>query len=109
MKILPTEHNKKVGAHVKWLRDEAGLTQPELAIKLGTSSGYISQIETGLSGMAYETSQKMAQILDVPHFALLDPDLDEKKFEIMIKLYRKIKGEQGLDKLPAIEILVDSM
>ncbi len=47
MPIKETKLKQSIGAQIKLLRGSAGLTQMELAVKLGTSPAHVSLWETG--------------------------------------------------------------
>ena len=53
--------DKRIGKRIKQRREELGLTQEELAAKLGVSTNYISTIERGASFPRYE---KLVMILN---------------------------------------------
>lgn len=53
--------DKRVGKRIKQRREELGLTQEQLALKLGVATNYISTIERGASFPRYE---KIVMILN---------------------------------------------
>lgn len=53
--------DKRVGKRIKQRREELGLTQEQLALKLGVATNYISTIERGASFPRYE---KLVMILN---------------------------------------------
>lgn len=57
---------------VKLWREHRGLTQQELANRVGISKPYLSQIETGKRQGTVETLSAIAHSLDVPLDALTD-------------------------------------
>jgi DNA-binding XRE family transcriptional regulator len=57
---------------VKLWREQRGLTQQELAARVGISKPYLSQIETGKRQGTVETLSALARSLDVPIDALTD-------------------------------------
>ena len=54
--------NFKIGALIHKARLEKGLTQEELAIKVGTTKSYISKIENNVKEVRLSTLQKIIQI-----------------------------------------------
>lgn len=54
------------GTDIRALRQSRGLRLHELALKLGRSVGFVSQIERGLSQPSIEDLRKLARIFDVP-------------------------------------------
>jgi transcriptional regulator with XRE-family HTH domain len=47
-------------------RDSRGISQPELAQKMGVNQGWLSRIEGGLRTIQPEQLDKLANILDYP-------------------------------------------
>lgn len=83
-----------LGNKIRKLRLMSGKTQVELAKELGfTSTGTISQVETGLRGLTFESIMKAAEALGVHPIVLLMPeDLDKNDIEMisaMFKLFKK--------------------
>lgn len=64
----------QVGARVRVLRYERGLTMDALAELSGCSVDGIRQIELGRSTMTIESARKLARALDVQPFDLLNYD-----------------------------------
>lgn len=62
---------KKVGQRFKQYREQAGLTQEELAEKVGLNSNYISRIERGDSFPRLETFVGLLNALEVSADAIL--------------------------------------
>jgi DNA-binding XRE family transcriptional regulator len=54
--------NFKIGALIHDARIEKGLTQEELAIKVGTTKSYISKIENNVKEVRLSTLQKIIQL-----------------------------------------------
>lgn len=75
-----------IGAIIKKLRTDKGLTQETLAEKIEISTNYLSKVERGLSRLNVEAFLKMARILE---FSLEDfgiktnSHIDETKHELM--------------------------
>ncbi|SDH12509.1 helix-turn-helix domain-containing protein [Nonomuraea jiangxiensis] len=64
-----------IGARIRELRTERGLTLARLAAAAGVSSGLISQVERDLADPSLETLRKIAKALDLPLFSLFqEPD-----------------------------------
>ena len=68
-----------LGARVKELRKGKGITQDQLAERVGLATRYISMIEVGRSSPSLETVENIARALDVQmkvlfDFAHLDPE-----------------------------------
>lgn len=68
-----------LGARIKELRKGRGITQDQLAERVGLATRYISMIEVGRSSPSLETVENIARALDVQmkvlfDFAHLDPE-----------------------------------
>lgn len=68
------------GNRIRTLRRKAGITQAELAQKLGIPYQSIGQWERGLRSPKYETLKKIAKALEVDIYDLLD----DKEREIFV-------------------------
>ena len=54
-----------VGDNIRRLREKAGLTQEELALKSGLSQGYINQIESGKRRFTQKSLELIADALSI--------------------------------------------
>jgi DNA-binding XRE family transcriptional regulator len=54
--------NFKIGFQLQQARLEKGLTQEELAVKVGTSKSYISKIENNVKEVRISTLQKIIEL-----------------------------------------------
>lgn len=66
---------------IRFYRQKAGLTQQQLADKLGVSQQYIGNYESGKRQPKIQTLQKIADALDVDVFSLADFDTATKMIE----------------------------
>lgn len=57
--------NTQIGQRIQLSREQAGLTQEQLAEKLGLSTQFISTIERGIYGASLETIVKLCDVLDI--------------------------------------------
>lgn len=57
---------KKLGKNIAKQRKVRGITQQELADKLGTARAYIGHIEQGIKSPSLETVEKIARALKIP-------------------------------------------
>lgn len=67
-KFIPMSNNRGmsiVPQKIKRARQQAGLTQGELADRAGLSQAYLSQIESGSKDPSVETLQKLANTLGI--------------------------------------------
>jgi transcriptional regulator with XRE-family HTH domain len=69
---------KLVGANVRQVRVEKGLSQEQLAVKSGFTQQYISGLESGQRNPTVITLHEIAQALGVSHVSLVTPS-DSKK------------------------------
>lgn len=76
MELLPLRLDEprvaKLGANLRELRDERGLTQEELAERSGVQAGEISRIEAGKRDPRVSTVLRLAKGLRVSPGRLLD-------------------------------------
>jgi transcriptional regulator with XRE-family HTH domain len=56
----------QVGEIVRRLRKDGGLTQRDLANRLGLSTNYINLVESGRRRLSVDQVQAFAELLDVP-------------------------------------------
>lgn len=92
------------GALLKKLRDEANLSQPQLAERASLSKGYIGGIEAGLRGQrpSRDTIIAIARALEVPPLRLLvaagrDVPADHGKVHLPRPTFQEfVKGEHLL-------------
>jgi len=64
---------KAIGRRIKTCRKNAGLTQVDLAEKLGVTDKYISQIECGTSEVSLKRIFKLAELLEIkPEYLISD-------------------------------------
>lgn len=59
------ESEDTLGKNLKFYRKLVGMTQPELAKKLGTSKQFISDMENDRKPINRETAKKLAALFDV--------------------------------------------
>lgn len=76
--------NASIGQTIKAVRQRAGITQVELAQKLGVTDARVSQIENGTRNTKLSAIQRIAAALEVPVSVLLEPILYE---EMNMKFY----------------------
>lgn len=63
---IESQGAEALGNDVRGLRKSRGLTLNELALKIGRSVGFISQVERGLSSPSIDDLRAIASALDVP-------------------------------------------
>lgn len=67
-------HAQLAGRNVRWVRQEKGLTQEQLAEVSGFSQQYISGLEQGRRNPTVVTVYELATALGVNYLDLLQPD-----------------------------------
>lgn len=66
------------GLNVRLERTRLGITQEELAGRVQTDQGYVSQIERGAVSPSLDIVERFSRALTVTPAALLDEDLGRK-------------------------------
>lgn len=73
MSTLAEELRQKFAKNLKFLREKAGLTQVELADRLGISPRYVQQLEgRKVPNVRLDTIEHLASILKIKPAALID-------------------------------------
>ena len=72
---------KDIGATVRTIRTELGMTTTDLAKKVGISQAQISRLENGQQGFRSGTLVKIAKVLKVPPFRLFMTDREWAKWK----------------------------
>jgi len=72
-----TDTKKLIGARIKVLRKQAGLTQEELAEQVGLDSRHLSRLEVGQHFPSLDSLERIAGALNVPLVEFFQfPDAD---------------------------------
>ena len=82
---------KMFGAQVRHFRNEAKLTQTELAERIEVTPEMVGKIERGVSGASFKTIDKLSIALDIPANALFPSvstrlDLRSPLDELILKI-----------------------
>ncbi len=89
-----------LGRNLRGLRKARGITLKELALKVGRSVGFISQIERGISEPSMTDLRRIAVAFEVPtswFFLLEDEDSPEQKFIVRTGARRALgTSEEGI-------------
>lgn len=75
------------GATLQRLREQRGLSQKELAKRVGVSTGAIGNYEAGLRRPKFETLEALADVFNVPMGVLLGDDEATR----LLMYYEKLK------------------
>jgi transcriptional regulator with XRE-family HTH domain len=99
--LMSANSNQQLAARLKWAREQAGLSQGQVAQKLGVHRPTISQIEAGDRNVRIEELQKFADIYGVEKAWLIDGDAAlvgerDPRIELAARELRKLK-RQDLD------------
>jgi transcriptional regulator with XRE-family HTH domain len=81
----------RLGARIAQFRSEQGLSQADLATKVGTSQSAISQIESGSRNPTYDMIIRIADSFDVPPGHLLGEEVGELPEEEQL-FFREYRG-----------------
>lgn len=83
----------ELGAHIKALRSQLGLTQEKLAARIERSVDAVSKIERGASLPSLETLIGIARVLDVPLERIIAPlQIETQKALPRIELEGQLLG-----------------
>lgn len=105
------DKNLTVGQKIKQFRNRAGISQLELEMRIETSPGSISRIESGQVNPTKETLRKIIEVLDLKSKeAILLFDLNFDELPKVVKLAKKMISSLDLDEVLQIianEIVYD--
>ena len=114
-KVIP---NKEIGARIRAARKEKGLTQMQLAEKVGVSFQQIQKYETGKDRIFVERLQQIAQALKVP-ISYFFKDFNEKvssngeeyAYELIPKELKEILplSKEEIDILKKLRLMNDKL
>ncbi|BCS54496.1 helix-turn-helix domain-containing protein [Geobacter sp. SVR] len=89
--------NGEIGARLRAFRKRRGLTQEQLAERIGVTFQQVQQYERGSSRLNAERLQQIASALDIPVGALFD-DKDERALTEdemrLVKGYRSLSSDE---------------
>ena len=84
--------SKKIGARIRALREEIGLSQEELAKRLGVSRPTVSQIENSERKITAEELYKLSKIFNIS----LDDLISQDKIEVILEKGKSRKTEERI-------------
>ncbi len=93
-----TNIKKLLGKRIKYIRKQRGLTQEQLAEKVGIGTPNISYIECGKFAPAIDTLEKIAKTLDVEPYELYKFEIKDSK-EIKQELFYALENDEKLLRL----------
>ena len=97
-----------IGEKIREMRNQAGLTQEQLAEKIGISVKYISRIETGKSGIKTQTLIKYINLLGITPNVFYKSFVDNSEIMSNIRLSEKIETLSE-DKKEFISNIIDEL
>ena len=98
---------KPLGNKIRQFRKIRGLTQEQLAVKIGIETNTLSNIETGKSFMSFKVFQKLPEILDVQPYEFFiyeNVTMEHKK-----ELAAKIKNIKNSNLIFLIENIINQL
>jgi len=104
--------NKSIAARLKWAREQAGLSQGQVAKHLGMHRPTISQIESGDRKVRVDELDRFAEIYGVDRTWLMDGDAAlpgerDPRIELAARELKKLKREDLDNILRLIQVLRD--
>jgi transcriptional regulator with XRE-family HTH domain len=102
----------RFAARVKQIRRARGLTQQQLAEKIGRSTNAISSLERGVSLPNFETLERLAEELNAPVRDFFDTDAAAKsdpKREALVAALKMSASYLSIDDLSLAVSIVDLM
>lgn len=73
-KVKAASRTEHFNNNLKYYREKAGLSQQQLADKVGVGRTYISECELGISRLTLKMAKKYAEVLNVSPYELLGMD-----------------------------------
>lgn len=99
----------RIGRKIQETRISQNKTQEELALKVGITSSFLSNIETAKRKPSFETLIQIAECLELSlDYLILDKDLDKKMKEdfYIKKIYKKLEPLDEVTKEKLIDIMI---
>ncbi len=88
------ELNVQIGDQIRQARDQAGLTQEQLAEQVGVSPQYVSDLERGVVGVSIGTLKRICLCLGVSSDRLLFGTQDDGRAEFFARKCSELTPEQ---------------
>ena len=90
MDVVQTEDRKMLARDIRALRKARGLTLAEIALKLGRSVGWLSQVERGLSAPSLADLRAFAELFGVPVSLFFAHDApDDRERGVIVRASRR--------------------
>lgn len=94
-----------LGERIARIRKERGLTQVQLADKIGIIQSIISSVESGDRRLSAEMAVRFAQALDVSMDELLGPGRQQKAHKPSRKILRRLEQIEQLPRTRQLALL----
>lgn len=88
------EINVEIGLQVRLAREEAKLTQEQLAEKIDVTPQYVSDLERGVVGIAISTLKKLCLALGVASDRILFGRSDDRQTDALEEKFQSLSKEQ---------------
>ncbi|UQA54555.1 helix-turn-helix domain-containing protein [Polyangium aurulentum] len=92
-RTIPDPFAMQVGARIRELRHERGMSLADLADASELSKGHLSSVEHGLAAITIQTIERLAYGFDVPPLYLLTFAGDDERAHVA-ELLRQLSNEQ---------------
>lgn len=99
--------NKNIGSKVKDARKQRGLTQKDLAEKLGRTIGAISQLEQGKVQISAVDLHSIGDLLNKPIEYFYGENYTGDDVQDLIAIVRKMEPKERADLLPTISSILE--
>ena len=102
------ETKQLIGARIQQLRRIRGLSQEEVAERIGMSSKYLSSIERGRENPTLDTFLKLSRALDIEIFELFHYDRERSPKEL-IRALQELARKGGKEKLRLTAKIIEAI
>ncbi|WP_136656521.1 XRE family transcriptional regulator [Nitratireductor sp. XY-223] len=94
-KYNPGNVSADIGRDIRAIRQSKGMTLTEMAVKLGRSIGYLSQVERGISALSTEELRQVAELFGVPlsWFLVLSDVSEDERGHVTRAGLRRMSGD----------------
>ncbi|MBR6781784.1 MAG: helix-turn-helix transcriptional regulator [Clostridia bacterium] len=105
MELSQREFLRKLGKEICAARKRLNMSQEELAEKADLSVTYISKIECGHRNFSVHTMAKIAQVLELPQYKMIEVTCCEKYNELLKEIFK----EYSFDEIEDIAQILQSI
>lgn len=94
MELSQREFLRKLGKEICAARKRLNMSQEELAEKADLSVTYISKIECGHRNFSVHTMAKIAQVLKLPQYKMIEITCCEKYNELLKEIFKEYSFDE---------------